>query len=426
MPIRDVKGPRIHRRSLLKGMGALALAPLMVGLGGRLANAHPAGQKKKADAVNHRTRLVLLGTTGGMTWWPGSDRASASQVLVVGDAMYVIDLGFGATHRMAQAFNHGKFLTYRGQTIQGDLSSFLAKVRAVFITHMHMDHLGDYPTFLEIGARAGFGVPDKLKIFGPCNRGRLDENVSGYNGMVQMAGVDTPQATPTPGIRQTTDLILQAFATTFNNCTHDENYPEIPNIIDVKEIGDPDGVPWPAGFHVPDPAKTWTRAETCPAMDPFPIYSDDLVKVSAVLVDHAQVYPSFAFRFDTEDGSVVISGDTGPDTKGNLQKLAQGCDVLVHEIIDNIWVEGSFKGAKPGDPAWPLYQHVLSAHTALDDVGKVAASCRAKTLVLSHIGPGNTPVARLRQAQKGFDGRLIIGEDLMQIGVGKALRRTRV
>jgi ribonuclease BN (tRNA processing enzyme) len=418
-------GPRIRRRSILKGVGALALAPLVMGLGARVAGAFPAGRKKRPQAATHRTRLVLLGTTGGMTWWPGSDRASASQALVVGDAIYVIDLGFGAAHRLAQAFNTGTFITYRGETIQTELSSFLKQVRAVFFTHMHMDHLGDYPTFLEIGARAGFGSADKLKIFGPCNRGRLDENVSGYAGGLQMAGVDTPQATPTPGIRQTTDLILQSFAATFNNCTHDESYPDIPKIIEVKDIGDPAGVPWPAGFKAPDPAKPWTRAETCPAMEPFQIYSDDLVKVSAVLVDHAQVYPSFAFRFDTADGSLVISGDTGPDTKGNLQRLAQGCDVLVHEVLDNIWVEGSFKGAKPGDPVWPLYQHTLSAHTALDDVGKVAESCRAKTLVLSHIGPGNTPISRLRQAQKGFSGRLIVGEDLMQVGVGKPLPGTR-
>jgi ribonuclease BN (tRNA processing enzyme) len=419
------KSFRAMRRSVLKGAGALAFAPLAAGLGGAVALAAPPAAKAKRDAGNHRTQLVLLGTTGGMTWWPGSDRASASQVLVVGDAMYVIDLGFGATHRMAQAFNQGRFTTYKGEKIQDGLSSFLAKVRAVFITHMHMDHLGDYATFLEIGARAGFGNPEKLKIIGPGNRGRLEENVSGYAGTVQTAGTGTPLATPTPGIRQTTDLLLQAFATTFNNCTHDEGYPDIPNIIEIQEIGDPKGVPWPANFRVPDPGRPWTRDDTCPAMDPFPVYSDDLVRVSAVLVDHYQVYPSFAFRFDTDDGSVVISGDTGPNTSGNLQKLAQGADVLVHEVLDNVWADGSFRGVKQGDPAWPLYSHTFTAHTSIDDVGKVAEQCRAKTLVLSHIGPGNTPVSRLRMAQKGFSGRLVVGEDLMRIGVGKPRRGAR-
>jgi ribonuclease BN (tRNA processing enzyme) len=41
-----------------------------------------------------------------------------------------------------------------------------------------------------------------------------------------------------------------------------------------------------------------------------------------------------------------------------------------------------------------------------------------KTLVLSHIAPSNVDVKRLRAAKQGFSGDLIIGEDLMQIGVG--------
>ena len=69
-------------------------------------------------AANHNTVLTLLGTTGGMTWWPDCDRASASQALAVGDALYVIDLGFGATRRLAQAFNRGQYVR-RGQEPSG-------------------------------------------------------------------------------------------------------------------------------------------------------------------------------------------------------------------------------------------------------------------------------------------------------------------
>lgn len=411
---------RVTRRSMLKGAGALALAPLVMRLGGGVAFASPSPTPTRWGASNSRTRLVLLGTTGGMTWWPRSKRASASQVLVVGNAMYIIDLGFGATQRLAEAFNHGTFATMNGEETQGELSLFLKDVRAVFLTHLHMDHLGDYPTFLQIGARAGFGAQEKLKIFGPCNRGRLDENIAQYSGtIVKTDSADPTQITPTPGTQQMTNLLLQAFAQNFQNCARDVGYPDIPKIIEVKDIGDPRGVPWPKGFISPDPAKPWTAAQTCPAMDPFEIYKDDLVRVTAILVDHNQVYPSFAFRFDTSDGSIVISGDTGPDTKGNMQKLAKGADVLVHEVIDDVWVNYTFKGVKEGDPAWPFYRHVISSHTLISDVGRVAESCNAKTLVLSHIGPGNTPISRLQKAQKNFSGKLIIGEDLMQIGVGK-------
>ncbi len=45
------------------------------------------------------------------------------------------------------------------------------------------------------------------------------------------------------------------------------------------------------------------------------------------LVEHAPVFPSFAFRFDSEQGSVVFSGDTGPCR--NLVRLARNADVQV-------------------------------------------------------------------------------------------------
>ena len=414
------------RRTFLKGAGALALAPLLMSLGGKSSFAATSDVKKGSRAEKFNTKLVLLGTTGGMTWWPGSNRASASQALIVGDTMYIIDLGFGATQRLAEAFNHARFVTINGEKTQLELSTFLKNVRAVFFTHLHMDHLGDYPTFLMIGARAGFGIPNRLQIIGPGDRGRLEENKTGYSGTIIKAECGGPKpTTATPGTKQMTNLLLQAFAQNFNDCAMDAGYPDLPNIIDVKEIGDPRTIPWPADFIPPDSSKPWTRNEACPAMVPFEIYRDDLVRVSAILVDHYQVYPSFAFRFDTNDGSLVISGDTGPDTKGNLQKLAKGADVLVHEVIDNAWIESAFKGVKEGDPAWPLYYHAITAHTTIQDVGRVAEQCQAKTLVLSHIVPGNTPLSRLKKARNNFSGKLIIGEDLMEIGVGRVQRRSR-
>jgi hypothetical protein len=45
-------------------------------------------------------------------------------------------------------------------------------------------------------------------------------------------------------------------------------------------------------------------------------HHDHNVRVHATPVDHHQAFP-----FDTQDGSVVFSGGTGPDTKNNLQTL---------------------------------------------------------------------------------------------------------
>ncbi|WP_207955873.1 MBL fold metallo-hydrolase [Rubrobacter marinus] len=55
------------------------------------------------------------------------------------------------------------------------------------------------------------------------------------------------------------------------------------------------------------------------------------VKVTSALVEHPPVEPSFAFRFDADDRSIVVSGDS--NFSESLIELAQGADVLVHEAL---------------------------------------------------------------------------------------------
>jgi ribonuclease BN (tRNA processing enzyme) len=84
-------------------------------------------------------------------------------------------------------------------------------------------------------------------------------------------------------------------------------------------------------------------------------------------------------------------------------------------VIDAAWVELL---AATGVPA-PLIEHLNSVHTKISEVGGVAEDCGVRALVLNHIVPGNAPVGHLVKAKQNFSGKLIIGEDLMQIGVGK-------
>jgi hypothetical protein len=46
---------------------------------------------------------------------------------------------------------------------------------------------------------------------------------------------------------------------------------------------------------------------TAPSMAPFKIFEDDRVSVSAILVSHGDVFPAFAYRFDTDEGAVAFS-----------------------------------------------------------------------------------------------------------------------
>jgi ribonuclease BN (tRNA processing enzyme) len=252
-----------------------------------------------------------------------------------------------------------------------------------------------------------------LKVYGPCNRGQVEIDKTNFVGrggqVIYTDSADPAKITATPGTRQMTETIWQAYAQCINDMALDNGYPDFRTLVEIEEIGEP------------LPAQTDDRNVTCPAMAPFEVYSDDLVRVSATLVSHHQVYPSFAFRFDTSDGSVVFSGDTGKNTNGNLARLADGADILVHEVIDPAWIDRKF-GANPQPPMDALKTHMLESHTTIDEVGEVAEACRVKTLVLNHIVPANTPIEHLRRAKTGYSGKLIVGDDLMEIGVGQPVR----
>jgi ribonuclease BN (tRNA processing enzyme) len=381
----------------------------------------PPGVVTRPGAGNYRTRLVLLGTAGGPAWWPGTNRTSSSSALVVEDSIYIIDLGQGSTLRLSEAFSSG------AQTTDGT-SLFLRNAKGLFFTHLHQDHTADYPNLLLIGPTAGLGTSTDpltnktinvpLKVFGPGDRGQLEADTSGYirrGGQVVMSESSDPgTSTATPGIRQMTQNIWHAYAQSLNDMTLDNGGQDYTTLVDVREIGGsgPDDIRLPVS--VTDP-----NNGTCPAMDPFEVYRDDKVLVTAILVDHHQVFPAFAYRFDTADGSVVFSGDTGAGTNGNLERLANGSDVLVHEVIDPAWIDRKFGTPEPGSPMAALKTHMLQSHTSINDVGSVATDCGVRTLVLNHIVPGNTPKEHLLQAQGNFSGTLIIGEDLMQIGIGR-------
>jgi ribonuclease BN (tRNA processing enzyme) len=134
------------------------------------------------------------------------------------------------------------------------------------------------------------------------------------------------------------------------------------------------------------------------------------VQVSAVLVQHAPVFPAFGFRFDTPHGSVVFSGDTGPCD--NVVRLARGADVLVHEVIavDHMTERLS---RLPNHEA--LRNHLASAHTAPEQAGEIATRAGVRTLVLSHLVPGDLRPSEAEwesRVEPYFSGEIVCGVDL--------------
>jgi hypothetical protein len=124
----------LTRRGLIAGSiaGASLMAPMMCSAiaGDDTLDTRIQVAQSSGDAGNSRTRLILLGTAGGPTWWLNSDQCGISSVVVVGDAYYLVDCGEGVGKRLRQAM----------PPVNRPMSD---NVRALFLTHLHSDHVVD-------------------------------------------------------------------------------------------------------------------------------------------------------------------------------------------------------------------------------------------------------------------------------------------
>jgi ribonuclease BN (tRNA processing enzyme) len=144
------------------------------------------------------------------------------------------------------------------------------------------------------------------------------------------------------------------------------------------------------------------------------VMQNDDIKVTSLQVRHPPITQAYAYRFEAKDRSVVNSGDTA--YMPELAQFAKGADVLVHEAIYIPALEALIKRTTN---ALRLREHLLASHTSTEDVGRIAAEAGVNTLVLSHLVPGADPSITDEQwsegARKYFNGKIIVGKDLMEI-----------
>ena len=128
----------------------------------------------------------------------------------------------------------------------------------------------------------------------------------------------------------------------------------------------------------------------------------------------------WAFRIDTEHGSVAYSGGTEPCNQ--MVELARDVDVLVHEaaFLDEVIEERGMRG-----------------HSGPRGAGRIAQLAGAKKLVLTHLGPYDSDAKAvemaelyygrrrgpgiwrklLQDAATEYNGPIVIGEDAMRFRV---------
>ena len=140
------------------------------------------------------------------------------------------------------------------------------------------------------------------------------------------------------------------------------------------------------------------------------------VNISTAPTDHRPVDPTIAFRFDYEESSVVVAGDTVPCT--DLDQLCNGAKALVHTAIRKDIIE-----------TLPLQRakDILNYHSSVEEAAETAQRAGMEMLILTHYVPGIPPaenefhelvVQQWRdRAAENFSGKVEIGDDLLKISL---------
>ncbi|MGI8842784.1 MAG: MBL fold metallo-hydrolase, partial [Gemmatimonadaceae bacterium] len=215
------------------------------------------------------------------------------------------------------------------------------RLRIAFITHLHSDHTVGLPDLILSPWVLGRDVP--LTLYGP------------------------------PGIRAMSEHLLAAYGA------------DIRNRIDGLE-----------------PANTEGYKVVAHEAVPGEIYRDELVTVTAVPVEHGDWDTAFAYRFETADRVIVISGDAR--LSESLVAACNGCDVLMHEVY-------SAERFTQLPTEWQRYH--ARAHTSTEQLADLATRARPKLLVLYHqLYWGATDEDLLREIRSRYPGNVVSARDL--------------
>lgn len=282
---------------------------------------------------------------GSGTPTPTATHFGSAYVVEVAGELLLFDCGPATTHKLVKA---GLWPT---------------NVNYVFFTHHHFDHDVDYPCFLLCRWDQSIGKEEVLRVFGPTITETLTQGIIGEDGI---------------------------FA-------HDwkarVNHPASQRVYVNR------------GGTLPRPAPVVTASDIGPGV----VHESENWKVTAAPAEHVQPYlDSLAYRVDSDEGSVVITGDTQPCS--SVVELARGADVMLCMCWD--------------------HQDVMEAvgestgQTGTVNAGKMAEQAGVSTLVLVHTGPGLTrdgePQKALDDIARVYAGTTLLASELDVIPIDRA------
>jgi ribonuclease Z len=280
-------------------------------------------------------RVVFCGTSGPL---PVRDRAKPCTAILAGGAMYLVDAGPESTENLIL------------------WQQPLARTKAVFLTHLHSDHIGGLGEFNMQSWVAGRPAP--LMLVGPTG---ADEVARGFNLAYQRDH----------GFRRA-------------HHEHGEfKFPIAAGLMTPKVVAPPkagpDGV-----------AKTV-------------VWRDGDLTVTAIVVNHEPISPAYAYRFDYKGRSVVVSGDTRKWPP--LAVASKGADVLIHEAQNADMTRMLAQGLKmQGNPrVSAMMTDTLTYHTTPVEAAEIARAAGVKALVLNHLTQAGLPFYTPQAFTRGMD-----------------------
>jgi|TARA_B110000971_G_scaffold134772_1_gene137859 ribonuclease Z len=263
-------------------------------------------------------KVFFCGTGGPLA---SSGRAQPCTAIQAGDSLYLIDNGVGGWN------------TLRG------MRAPVTSLKAIFITHLHSDHIAGVGEAAEQSWINGRVEP--LTVIGPDG---VDNLADGFNLVYERDRV-------------------------FRKAHHEQEDNKFP--LDAAEIRS-------KVVEIPDPAGTALALKV------------GELSITAIRVAHDPVSPAFGYRFDYKGRSVVISGDT--IAWPPLGAAANGADVLIHEAQSNaMQISASRRASRINPRGAAMLADTVTYHTEPREAAELAQSAGVGMLVLSHLTQAGMP-----------------------------------
>jgi ribonuclease BN (tRNA processing enzyme) len=247
----------------------------------------------------------------------------------------------------------------------------MADIGTVFVSHLHNDHTADIAALLSMKWTGG-QTPSPTTVYGPPGtQAMVDGAIAFFRGDNEIRTVDEGRTVKAETVFKGKDLAAAKVTQVFKD-----------DRVTVQAV---------ENTHFPDRAKA------------------------------KMTHRSFAYRFTTADRSIVLSGDTA--YSAGLVELAKGADVFVCEAMTMASKQQMLGRAQTPANTESIGRHVLETHSSTEDVGRMAAEAKVKTVVLYHLlgvpnparGGGSPEDAFVPDVKKFFNGPVIAGVDQMKI-----------